>query len=614
MASETLAESADLEREDSLHADRFTTMEVARRITREHLWPQRKILYACFGVMAVSAATTGAMPFLLQKAVDEVFVKQQMSFVIILPLAIIAIVVTKGIAEYYATVWQAHIGNVLLADLRVRMFETLARADLGWLQRTHSARFVSSFMNDVLSIRQAASTSLVALGQNLLKVVVLTGAMFYMDWRLSILALIAMPVALRFMRKQRKSMHASAKRMFQETGDLGTLVSQTLTGIRVVKAYDREEQETQKARATIDRTFDYIMRGVRTRAASGPTTEALTGVGFALAIFYAGYQGIQGTLTAGQFSGFAAAAMFVYPPMKSIAQLQTTLQEGVAAANRVFGILDEARLVEEKPDARDLTPGRGEIRFENVDFGYKSGEPVLREFSMVVPAGKRVALVGPSGAGKSTVLNLLLRFYDPQSGRVLIDGQDISDCTITSVRKVSALVTQEPVLFDDTVRANITYGSEGASEAEIVAAAKAAVAHDFIMNFPEAYDTPVGEAGGRLSGGQRQRVAFARAMLRNAPILLLDEPTSALDSQAEAQLQAALDELLKGRTVIMIAHRLSTVRKADIIYVMDRGRVVEAGTHEELLSRDGPYARLHRTQYGAPDADLDKVLAADNGD
>ncbi|MBE0594905.1 MAG: ABC transporter ATP-binding protein [Gemmatimonadales bacterium] len=299
--------------------------------------------------------------------------------------------------------------------------------------------------------------------------------------------------------------------------------------------------------------------------------------------------------------GFVTAAMLMYQPMKAVAALQTMLQEGVAAANRVFGIIDLDSRVREVPGALPLKVTSGEISFEQVSFSYRDGEPVLQALDLLVKPGQRVALVGPSGAGKSTVLNLLLRFYDPQSGRILLDGQPIAEATISSVRLASALVTQEPVLFDDTIRANIMYGSEGASEDQVVAASKAAYAHDFIMNFPKGYETPVGEAGGLLSGGQRQRIAFARAMLRDAPILLLDEPTSSLDSEAEAQIQKALDELLKGRTVIMIAHRLSTVKKADVIHVMEAGRVIEGGSHDELVALNGAYARLHRTQFGGGD-------------
>ena len=602
MASNVFSDSGSIDRgDDSLHATNLSTWEVVGRLSRDHLLPRRKLLIGCFAAMLVSAATTGPLPLLMQQAADEVFLGKNETMLYVLPILVIVIILIKAVSEYFATVGQAYVGNSIVADLRVEMFERLTQADLGWLQRTHSGRFVSSFMNDVLAIREAASMTIVALGQNILKVLLLMGSMVYLDWRLSIFAMIAIPFSLRILGRQRRRVHASATKTFQETGDLGILVSQTLTGIRVVKAYDREGHETERARRVIDRTLEFIMRSVRMKASSGPVVEALTGVGFALAIFYGGYQGIHGDLTPGQFMGFVTAAMLMYQPMKTIASLQTTLQEGVAAANRVFGIIDLDSKVAEKPGAGPLKVPAGEITFDDVSFSYRDGEPVLRDFQLTVPAGKRIALVGPSGAGKSTVLNLLLRFYDPVSGAVKIDGQDIADCTISSVRLASALVTQEPVLFDDTIRANIMYGSEGASEEQVVAAARAAVAHDFIMKFPKGYDTPVGEAGGLLSGGQRQRIAFARAMLRDAPILLLDEPTSSLDTEAEALIQEALDVLLKGRTVIMIAHRLSTVKKADVIHVMDAGGIVESGTHDELLARGGNYARLHRTQFGGGD-------------
>jgi len=296
--------------------------------------------------------------------------------------------------------------------------------------------------------------------------------------------------------------------------------------------------------------------------------------------------------------GFMTAALLIYAPLKSVATLQTQLQEGIAAASRVFGIVDREIVLREAPGAKPLKLARGEIEFSNVSFAYEPENPVMKGVSLTVPPGRTVALVGPSGSGKSTLVNLTLRFFDPDRGAVLIDGQDIKQVTIESLRDAIALVTQDPVLFDDTIRANVAYGTKPIEESKVVDAAKAAAAHDFITALPKGYDTRVGEAGGLLSGGERQRIAIARALYKDAPILLLDEPTSSLDSEAEAKVQAALEELMRGRTVLMIAHRLSTVKKADLICVLDQGRIVETGRHEELVAKGGLYTRLHRTQFG----------------
>jgi subfamily B ATP-binding cassette protein MsbA len=331
---------------------------------------------------------------------------------------------------------------------------------------------------------------------------------------------------------------------------------------------------------------------------SSPSVELLTGFGFALAIYFAGTKGIRGDLTLGQFMGFMTSALLLYGPLKSAATLQTSLQEGVAAASRVFGIIDRQTRLFEAADAKPLALKRGQIEFDNVSFSYDPKTVVLKGVSLIVPSGRTVALVGPSGSGKSTLVNLTLRFFDPDRGKVMIDGQDIAKLTIASLRDSIGLVTQDPVLFDDTIRTNIAYGTKPDVEADVIAAAKAAAAHDFIMALPKGYDTRVGEAGSSLSGGERQRIAIARAIYKDAPILLLDEPTSSLDSEAEAKVQTALEGLMRGRTVLMIAHRLSTVKKADLICVLDQGRIVEIGRHEELVAKGGLYTRLHRTQFG----------------
>ena len=582
---------------DELQVD-YQTGEIVLRIWKEHLRPRIGLLALASFAMLLTAATTGAIPFLIQRTADDVFVGKSAQMVYWITGAIVVVTIVKAIAEYVADVTVNYLGNRFIADLRIQMFAKLARADLNWIQTVHSGRLLSGFLNDATLIRATASRSMVTLGENYLKVVILVGAMFYMDPRFAVLILIFMPIAWFVLSRQRRKMRKSTTKSLQETGDLSSLITQTLRGMRIVRAYRQEDREEARAASAVNRALEFTMRGTRARALSSPSIELLTGFGFALAIYFAGTKGVRGDLTLGHFMGFMTAALLIYTPLKSAATLQTQLQEGVAAASRVFGVIDRPVTLIELADAKPLRIEKGAIEFRNVSFSYEPANAVLKGVSLTVPAGRTVALVGPSGSGKSTMVNLTLRFFDPDHGAVLIDGQDIKHATIDSLREATALVTQDPVLFDDTIRANIAYGSKPIDEAQVIAAAEAAAAHDFIMGLPRGYDTRVGEAGGLLSGGERQRIAIARAIYKDAPILLLDEPTSSLDSEAEAKVQAALEGLMRGRTVLMIAHRLSTVKKADLICVLDQGRIIETGRHDELVAKGGLYTRLHRTQFG----------------
>lgn len=616
MRDQLFSDSRDVKRKDDGLQSTYTTEMVVRRIWDEHLRPRIRLVVLAVIAMALAAATTGAVPFLIQMAADDVFVARNPDMLTTITGGIVVVTLLKAIAEYVSGVSVGYLGHRFIADLRIAMFARISSADLSWVQSVHSGRLIAGFLNDAALIRQTASRAIVALVENSLKVVILVGVMMWMDLRFSGIILVFMPIGIILLGRQRKKMRKSTTKSLQETGDLSALISQTLRGMRVVRAYRREDFEVARASKAINRTLEFTMRGARARAASGPAVEVLVGCGFALAVYVVGQKGLTGAVSLGHFMGFMTSALLLYQPLKSVATLQTAIQEGVAAASRVFGIIDQERDLKEVPNAPPLALDAGTIEFENVSFSYEADKPVLHDVSLTVPAGKTVALVGTSGAGKSTLINLALRFYDPQAGRVTIDGQDISEVTIASLRDSVALVTQEPVLFDDTISANIAYGSDVSTDAAIVSAAKAAAADAFISRLPEGYETKAGEAGNILSGGEKQRIAIARALFKDAPILLLDEPTSSLDSQAEAQVQNALEKLMRGRTVLVIAHRLSTVKQADIICVIDKGRIVERGRHDELVAAGGLYAELYQTQLGGdttPDneskADIDSEAA-----
>jgi len=582
-----------------------STWLLVRRLLREGVRPYASRIVLSFVFMAVVAATTGILAALMKPVVDDVFVRRDAAMLWPVAAAVVLTSLAKGVATYAQSSLVAWVGLRIIADMQNRLFAHLMRLDLQFFHDTATGRLVSRFTNDIAVMRAAVSNALAGVGRDSLSVVALVGVMFYQDWKLALVSFFAFPAAIQPIIRLGRRMRRVTTNTQENLGNFTTLLEQNFQGMRVVKAYGMEGYEERRIGGLTETVFRLAFKSNRVRALSGPIMETLGGLAVAVVIVYGGMRVIGGATTPGAFFSFMTALMMAYQPVKSLANLNASLQEGLAGAQRLFTLLDVRPRIAERPDAKPLVARGGAVRFEDVTFGYDGARPALDRLSLEVPAGRRVALVGASGAGKSTILNLIPRFYDVDAGRVLIDEQDVRTVTLDSLRSSMALVSQEILLFDDTVRANIAYGRPGASEAEIELAARNAAAQDFIVALPQGYDTMVGEHGVKLSGGQRQRLAIARAMLRNAPILLLDEATSALDTESERQVQAALDRLMHGRTTIIVAHRLSTVADADLIHVIDRGRLVESGRHDELLARGGWYARLHAVQAaseGEPEA------------
>jgi subfamily B ATP-binding cassette protein MsbA len=567
------------------------------RLARDFMRPQSRPIALAFALMGVAAASTALRAWLMEPVLDRIFVARDASLLLLIAGAALTIALVKGLADYGDAVLMARAGQRVIADVQQALYARLMRADLAYFHARPSGTLISRFTNDTALLRNAAANVLGGIGKDAVTVVFLVALMFYQDWVLALVAFVAFPLAIHPIVGIGRRMRRVSADTQAEIGQLTTLLSQTFQGARIVKAYGMEAYEEGRAAGLFERLYRLVNRANRARARASPMMESLGGVAIAIVILYGGHQVIAGARTPGAFFSFITALLLAYQPLKSLANLNASLQEGLAAAERVFEVLDVEPGIRDRPGAMPLEVAGGEIRFEGVRFGYAPGAVALDGISFTVPAGDTVALVGPSGAGKSTVLNLIPRFYDVEDGSIAIDGEDVRAVTLASLRAAIALVAQEVTLFDDTVRANIAYGRWGATDAEIEVAARAAGAEAFIRELPQGYDTPVGEHGVRLSGGQRQRLSIARAMLKDAPILLLDEATSALDSESERQVQAALGILMRGRTTLVIAHRLSTVQRADLIHVLDRGRIVESGRHAELLARGGVYARLHALQF-----------------
>ena len=582
---------------DATPPARISTRILVDRLVRQYVRPHfGRIAFAVFCMILVAGATA-ANAWLMQPVLDDVFLNRNREMLYLVPTAILVIALIKGSATYGQSVTMNHIGQRIISGVQLQMFAHLMRSDIAFFQSNATGNLISRFNNDANMLRAAVSTALTGIAKDSLTLAFLVALMFYQDWLLALISFFVFPAAVfpivRIGRRMRK---VSANTQTQ-MGELTTILDETFQGARHVRAYGMEDYEISRAGGVIENIFQLVQKAARVRSLTHPIMETLGGVAIAVVILYGGARVIDGTTTPGTFFSFITALLLAYQPMKSLANLNASLQEGLAAAQRIFALIDVEPKIQDRPDATDLENVKGGIRLDAVGFAYDEGRAALDGITIDIPPGRTVALVGPSGAGKSTILNLIPRFYDCDTGSIAIDGHDIRDVTLASLRANIALVAQDITLFDDTVRANIAYGRPDASDEDIRAAAKAADAHDFIETLVDGYDTHVGGRGLRMSGGQRQRIAIARAMLKNAPILLLDEATSALDSETERQVQAALDTLTRGRTTVVIAHRLSTVTAADIIYVMDGGRVVEQGTHRSLLEAGGAYARLYAVQF-----------------
>ncbi len=574
-----------------------STASLMRRLLREYVRPYLGWIASAVFFMIIVSAATGLSAWLMEPIVDDVFVAKNKSTLWLVGGAVLVTFAVKGAANYAQAALISRVGLRIIADAQSRLFAHLGNMDLGFFHANPTGTLISRFTVDIGQMRAVVSNVLTSLGKDLMSLIALVGVMFYQNWQLACIAIFIFPVAILPIAKLGRRIRKVTANTQAETGLFMTLLEQTFQGIRVVKAYGMEQYEKSRLDGLIDRLFRLTFKSARIRATASPVMETLGGVAVAIVIIYGGQQVIDGVNTPGAFFSFITALLMAYEPMKRLANLNASMQEGLAGAQRLFRVLDTEPIIVDKPDAEPLDGVRGDIVLENVTFSYADDGPALTDVRLTAPAGKRIALVGPSGAGKSTILNLIPRFYDVDAGRVCIDGHDVRDVTMASLHQNIALVSQEITLFDDTVRANIAYGREGATDGEIEEAARHAAADDFIRQLPEGYDTQVGEQGVKLSGGQRQRLAIARAMLKNAPVLLLDEATSALDTHSERQVQAALDQLMSGRTTLVIAHRLSTVVDADIIYVIDGGRISQSGSHADLLAEGGTYATLHALQF-----------------
>ena len=576
----------------------MTGTQILSRLFRDSIKPYLSRLLSSLFFMIIIALCTGATAWLLDPAIEKIFLDKDSSMLIIIPIAIIGTLLIKSVSTYIQVFLLNSVAQNVIADTQIKLFKKIINADLAWLHKIHSAKIISNFLYDVTLLQDSVSSSLANGVKDFLTLICLVGVMYYQDWVLATIAIIAFPLVGLLSRQLGKRIKKASTETQEETGIMASILSENLDGTRIVKAYQQEDREIKKLSESVYRRMNKILKAINTRGATSPFAEFLAGFGIAGTLYYAGLRGLQGELPLNEFVSFLGAMMLAFQPLRRLAAVNTTLQEGFAAAIRVFDLLDQKSLINEEINAQELNNPNSDILFDNVTLSYDGQKnSALKNISLKIPNGKITALVGPSGSGKSSILNLIPRFYDPKSGAILIGNQNIRHLTMQSLRSKIALVNQEPILFDMSIKDNILYGNPNASDQEIEGASKSSASDEFITKLPEGYNTIVGEDGYSLSGGQKQRISLARAFLKDAPILLLDEATSSLDTESEHLVQEAINTLMKNRTTLIIAHRLSTIINSDNIIVIDNGEVVESGTHSELIKNDGMYKKLYEREF-----------------
>ncbi len=548
--------------------------------------------------MLVIAAATASTAYLVKPVLDDIFFSRNQRMLVLIPVAVIVIYLLRGAGMYAQEYLMSYVGERIILRLRTLLYDRIQDLPISFFQREKTGVLMSRITNDVNVIKAMVSFAVTSSLKDSFTILGLVGVIFYRDWKMAIFALVILPLAffpvVAFGRRVRRASTGCQEAM----ADLNVFLHETLAGNKIVKAFGREAHEKARFREKTEALFKVEMRAVVARSLSSPVMEFLGGLGIAFIIWYGGSKVIAGTSTAGTFFSFMAAVLMLYDPVKKISRLNNVLQQGLAAADRVFDILETGSEIADPPDPLHLPRRPHQVAFEDVWFRYDDHDWVLKGIDLAVAEGQVLALAGMSGGGKTTLVNLIPRFFDVRRGAVTIDGIDIRRLSVAALRSRIAVVTQEPILFNDSVRYNIAYGRPGASESQIIAAAEAANAWSFIQALPRGLDTCIGELGGRLSGGEKQRLCIARALIKDAPILILDEATSALDTEAEMLVQQALVNLMRGRTTFVIAHRLSTVERADRIAVVVDGRIVEQGDHQALLACRGEYCKLYQMQFG----------------
>lgn len=551
--------------------------------------------------MAASLLVAGAdvtMARLVKPLVDEVLSGKARDMVNLVPVFIVGIAFVKGLGRFVQEYFIKTAGQMVVQDIRKDLYGHSLSLSMGYYSRSSTGNVMSRILNDVGTLQSASADVLVDGTRESLTLIGLAALAFYTDWRLATLAFLVLPLTVIPMVFLGRKIKQNMRRGQGALGDLTKVLQEALSGIKVIKAFGSENYEEGRFVKENKRFYHFIRKVMKYDSVTSPTIELLSSIGIGAVMWYGIHRIMSGTMTQGELTSFLAAMVMMYTPVKRLIKVNNKIQQAMGGAERVFELLDEVPDINDAVGAVSIGRARGEVQFAHVGFAYEN-EPVLQDFNLRIKPGEVVALVGPSGGGKSTVVGLLTRFYDPQQGRILIDGQDIRMVTMDSLRRNIALVDQETYLFNDSIRDNIRYGCPEASNAAVEEAARLAYADEFIRFLPDGYDQHIGDRGVRLSGGQRQRLCIARAILRDAPILLLDEATSALDTESEAVVQQALANLMKNRTTIVIAHRLSTVMHADKIVVLEKGRVCEEGSHQQLLAGDGVYRRLYEMQFAS---------------